>query len=84
MVKLGEGEFGSVYDVGNNRVMKVTRDKVDKNILDMASSSGVGPRIFGFEMCPTGETYYIQQKLVDQFKLKYERWTFNLYLKLFF
>jgi len=83
MVKLGEGEFGSVYDVGNNRVMKVTRDKVDKNILDMASSSGVGPRIFGFELCPTGETYYIQQKLVDQFKLKYEQQLPELITRMF-
>lgn len=71
MVKLAEGGFGTIYDVGNNRVMKVTRDKVDRTILELASSSGIGPRIFGFEECSDGKTYYIQQKLVNPFKPEY-------------
>lgn len=71
MVKIAEGGFGTIYDVGNNRVMKVTKDKVDKDILELASSSGVGPRIYGFEECSDGKTYYIQQKLVNEFKPEY-------------
>jgi hypothetical protein len=71
MVKLAEGQFGAIYDVGNNRVMKVTKDKVDRNILELGSSSGIGPRIFGFEACPDGRTYYIQQKLVNPFNPEY-------------
>ena len=71
MVKLGEGQFGTIYDVGNNRVMKFSKDKVDRQILELASSSGIGPRIYGFETCPDGRTYYIQQKLINNFKQSY-------------
>jgi len=71
MVKLGEGDMGAIYDVGNNRVMKVTRELVDGQILELASSSGIGPRIFGFEKCADGQTYYIQQKLIHPFSAKY-------------
>lgn len=71
MVKLVEGGFGTIYDVGSNRVMKVTRDKVDREILELASKSGIGPRIFGFEECSDGKTYYIQQKLFHPFTQEY-------------
>jgi serine/threonine protein kinase len=71
MVKLGEGEQGAIYDVGNNRVMKVTYEKVNRDILYIASEAGIGPRIFGFEECPDGRTYYIQQKLFNAFKPGY-------------
>ena len=71
MVKIGEGDMGAIYDVGNNRVMKVTRELVDGQILELASSSGIGPRIYGFEKCKDGQTYYIQQKLIHPFSAKY-------------
>ena len=48
MIKLGEGNQGTIYDVGNNQVMKVTYEKINKDILYMASRSGIAPKIFGF------------------------------------
>ena len=71
MIKLGEGNQGTIYDVGNNQVMKVTYEKINKDILYMASRSGIAPRIFGFEECPDGRTYYIQQKLFNTYNEKY-------------
>lgn len=83
MIKLAEGEFGTIYDVGNNQVMKVTKDKVDREILELASSSGIGPRIFGFEECLDGKTYYIQQKLVHPFRQEYASQLPNLITRMF-
>ena len=44
MVKLGEGDTGSIYDVGNNRMMKVTREIVDGQILELVAKVGLSQR----------------------------------------
>ena len=83
MVKLAQGAQGEIYDVGNNRVMKVTYEKLNKEILYMASESGVGPRIFGFEECADGRTYYIQQKLFNNFSETYAPQVAELITRMF-
>ena len=70
--KLGEGEFGSIYDVDETHVLKVTKEQVKQDILELASRSGIGPRISKFQVCSNGEVRYVQEKLFQPFRAEFE------------
>jgi tRNA A-37 threonylcarbamoyl transferase component Bud32 len=70
--KLGEGEFGTIYDVDETHVLKVTKQQVNQDILEIASSRGIGPRVRRFQVCSNGDVRYVQEKLFQPFKPEFE------------
>lgn len=63
---LGKGKQGVVYDVGKY-VIKVSKGKVNKDILKRISDAGVTPHIHKIYEC-NGLTYLFMDKLTDAFK----------------
>ena len=63
---LGKGKQGVVYDFGTH-VVKVSKSKVNRDILSRMSKAGVTPYIHKIHEC-NGLTYVFMDKLTDPFK----------------
>lgn len=63
---LGKGAQGVIYDFGNF-IIKVSRGKLNREILKRVSDAGVSPRILQTYEC-NGLNYILMDKLTEPFK----------------
>lgn len=63
--RIGKGEQGVIYDFGKT-VMKVTKSKVNKELLERVSSAGISPKISGIHECD-GLTYIEMENMTERF-----------------
>ena len=63
--RIGKGKQGIIYDFGP-RVIKATKSKVNKELLERVSSAGISPKIYAIHECD-GLTYIEMENMTDRF-----------------
>jgi len=63
---LGKGNQGVVYEYGEIAI-KATKQKINEEVLQRASDSGIGPKLVGVHVC-NGITYILMENMDSPFK----------------
>ena len=63
---LGKGNQGVIYEMGNV-VIKATKAKINKEVLQRASETGIGPKLVDVHEC-NGITYILMENMDSPFK----------------